>query len=169
MRFGRRESVIGQAWALLATVLAVAGCDRAIPSVPYSRIGLTRASDGRVEIVFNRCPDERILSVRVILPNDHPVYDLAKSVVLWEVSAREGFGQQEFVIGDVPLGADQPVPLQERYKAAEDVVFVVESTRRESSTSVNLARIRQGAINYDGHFGSRGQFERATQCSRRQP
>jgi hypothetical protein len=142
--------------------MLVCGCDGIVPTEPLSGIGLTRSTDGRVQILYNGCASEGIEAYRVLLPNAHPVYDPKKSRTLWDV--RRGTGSLPPSI-DAPVGSVTKVPLDAAsYESAPDVVFVVVTTRRDRSAAIDFKRIISRKVNYDGHIGSVQKFDSATRC-----
>jgi hypothetical protein len=89
---------------MVAFVAAVAMGGRSVPAAPGDRLAVARGGPTGVEVLVQRCPDERVTGVEVVD---------ADGALVWRIGSRKGSIDARFAVGgDPPTGFVTDVALE---------------------------------------------------------
>jgi hypothetical protein len=136
-------------------------CDPYI-GLPSQAIGLSEAPDGNVLVRYVYCRDEALKRVQLFLDEeDDPVIGDRDDRLLWEIVAQKGEQPRpsDFVVGEVPDGFEQTVPLRTALVPGRPYGILIDSTIQViGAAEFTLEEVRAGRILSSGQYFAYAEF-----------
>lgn len=119
-------------------------------------------SDQTVKLHLARCDfEERVSKVKLATSGRNEIPDDADDHVLWEATAEQpGVQLDDVVVGMLPIGMVQTVPLTERLDPSQKYYGLIDSGVK-GFTHFEPAQLREDSVLYNGRLQSAEAFRRA--------
>lgn len=129
----------------------------------YSRVGIMRAGDSDIAILFVACSEETVSRIELVRTDEH----FTKSVgVLWAVEADRPASPSEVVVGRAPLDFHVVEALDEPLLPGDHVGLDV-TTNRVGVIPIDFVidELRSDVVLVDGEYVSLTEFKARAQVS----
>jgi hypothetical protein len=168
-RRGSWPALVGRILIGGILLLGTSSCHGTGMGDPFGEIAL-RMVDGKLVVIPTVCPPHAVASVTVVQPDPKHVVIQDDEPVVWRVTFSPPSNATSFVVGEVPAGGTEEVPLAAplddavRYHAS----FILDGGGG-SGTNLKPETLRDGRIFYHDEYMTEEQFQKARACSSATP